>query len=66
MKLSEYTQTELDYLQIVCNFTPDELKLFELRSQGVSQEDCTEAMCMSIATIKRLEQKVQKKIQRES
>lgn len=66
MKLSDYTRTELDYLEIVCNFTPDESRLLDLRSKGVSQEDCTDIMCMSISTIKRLEQKVQTKIERES
>ena len=65
MKLSEYTRTELDYFEICCNFTPDEQFLFNLRAQGKSQEDCQELMNMSIATIKRLEQKIQRKIQRE-
>ena len=66
MKLSEYTRTELDYFEICCNFTPDEKKLLDLRSQGISQEDCEDHMSISIATVKRLEQKIQRKIQRES
>lgn len=66
MKLSEYTRTELDYFEICCNFTPDEQTLLNLRAQGKTQEDCEEMMSMSIATVKRLEQKIQRKIKRES
>jgi DNA-binding CsgD family transcriptional regulator len=56
----------LDYFEICCNFTPDEQTLLNLRAQGKSQEDCAELMSMGIATIKRLENKIQRKIQRES
>ena len=65
MKICEYTRTELDYLEIVCNFTPDEQQLFDLRAQDVSQEECADQMNMSVSTIKRMEQRIHQKIQRE-
>lgn len=65
VKIAEYTRTELDYLEVVCNFTPEEQQLLQLRSRGIQQEECAEQMSMSISTIKRLEQKIQSKIERE-
>lgn len=55
----------MDYLEVVCNFTPEEQQLLQLRSRGIQQEECAEQMSMSISTIKRLEQKIQSKIERE-
>ena len=31
MQIRDFTQTEADYLETVCNFTPDENRLFHLR-----------------------------------
>jgi DNA-directed RNA polymerase specialized sigma subunit len=50
----------------VCNFTPDEEKLFELRLRDVSLEDCAEIMTMSTASISRLHKRVLEKIREES
>ena len=65
-KICDYTMTELCCLEALCNFTPDEQRLFELRAQDVSQEDCAERMNMSISTIKRLEKDIKEKIRRET
>jgi len=35
MQISDFTQTEADYLEAVCNFTPDENALFRLRLKGI-------------------------------
>lgn len=66
MKICDLTQTEADYLQAVCNFTKDENTLFELRLKDVPLEECAEVMNTSVPTIKRISQRVNAKIERES
>lgn len=65
MQIRDFTQSEADYLQAVCNFTKDENKLFELRLQDVPLEECAERMNISVPTVKRISQRVNKKIERE-
>lgn len=65
MKIAAFTQTELDYLDIVCNFTDDEQQLFWLRSKDISLEQCAEEMNRSVDSIKQLSQRINAKIQRE-
>ncbi|MBO5130319.1 MAG: sigma-70 family RNA polymerase sigma factor [Oscillospiraceae bacterium] len=65
MKICDYTQTELDYLQVVCNFTDEENTLFLLRSKDIPLEECAERMNISVPTVKRISQRVKKKIERE-
>lgn len=57
--------SEADYLQAVCNFTRDENTLFELRLQDVPLEECAERMNISVPTVKRISQRVNKKIEKE-
>ena len=57
--------SEADYLQAVCNFTKDENSLFELRLQDVPLEECAELMNISVPTVKRISQRVNKKIEKE-
>ena len=57
--------SEADYLQAVCNFTKDENTLFELRLQDVPLEECAERMNISVPTVKRISQRVNKKIEKE-
>ena len=66
MQIRDLTRTKADYLLCVCNFTPDEEKLFELRLRDISLEDCAERMQMSIASISRLHKRVLEKIEEES
>lgn len=65
MQIRDFTQTEADYLQAVCNFTKDENTLFELRLQDVPLEECAERMNISVPTVKRISQRVNAKIIRE-
>lgn len=65
MQIRDFTKSEADYLQTVCNFTKDENTLFELRLQDVPLEDCAERMNISVPTVKRISQRVNSKILRE-
>lgn len=65
MQIRDLTRSEADYLQIVCNFTKDEGTLFELRLSDISLEECAERMNISVPTVKRISQRVNKKIERE-
>lgn len=65
MIISELTYPEADYLQAVCNFTPDENELFELRLQGLTLDECAERMNRSLDSVKQISRKVNRKIARE-
>lgn len=65
MQIRDLTLSEADYLQAVCNFTKDENTLFELRLQDIPLEECAERMNISVPTVKRISQRVNKKIERE-
>jgi len=64
MKIYSFTRPELDYFELECNFTSDELKLFRLRSKAMPLEDCAEEMNVSVSTVKRLSRRVNDKIER--
>ena len=65
MQICDFTMSEADYLQAVCNFTKDENILFELRLSGLSLEECAERMNRSVDSVKQLSRKVNAKIGRE-
>ena len=66
MQIRDLTLSEAEYLQTVCNFTPDENTLFELRLRGdLSLEECADRMNRSVDSIKQLSRKVNAKITRE-
>lgn len=65
MQIRDFTQSEADYLQAVCNFTKDENTLFELRLQDCTLEECAERMNISVPTVKRISQRVNAKINKE-
>lgn len=65
MQIRDFTQTEADYLEAVCNFTPDENTLFQLRLKDISLEECAERMNRSLDSVKQLSRKVNAKINRE-
>lgn len=65
MQIRDFTQSEADYLQAVCNFTDEENTLFELRLKDFSLEDCAERMNRSIDSVKVLSRRVNAKIKRE-
>ena len=62
MKVCDFTGFELDFFREYCNFTPDERQLFELRTQNIPLERCAEMMNVSVSTVKRMSQRINKKI----
>lgn len=65
MQIRDFTQTEADYLETVCNFTNDENTLFQLRLKDIPLEECASRMNRSIDSVKALSRKVNAKIGRE-
>ena len=65
MQICDFTMSEADYLEAVCNFTKDESTLFKLRLSGISLEECAEQMDRSVDSVKQLSRKVNAKIDRE-
>lgn len=65
MQIRDFTRTEADYLQVVCNFTEEENALFELRLRDVPLEECAERMNISVPTVKRISKRINTKISRE-
>ena len=59
---SRFIQSEIDYLVEVCNFTPDELQLFLMRTRDKSLVQCSIEMNISIDTAKKISRKVNNKI----
>ena len=59
---ADFTKPELDYFRENCNFVGIEIKVFELRSQGVPLEEIAEITNMSVDGIKKVSRRVNKKI----
>ena len=64
MIVSDFTVPELDRLRTVCNFVGNEMRVFELRSQGIPLEEIAETLNMSVEGIKKVSRKVNNKITR--
>ena len=62
MTISNFTIPELDYLKEHCQFTGREQLVFDLRSQGASLYDIAYILGVSIDSVKKLSQRVNKKI----
>ena len=62
MKIYDFTVPELDYFRQNCNFTSEELKLFECRAKNIPLETCAEIMNVSISTVKRISRRINNKI----
>lgn len=62
MKIYCFTLPELNYFRKYCNFTLDELTLFDYRAENYSLEQCAEFMNVSVSTVKRISRKVNGKI----
>lgn len=65
MQIRDLTQSQIDYLEVMCNFTEDELKLFQLRAKNIPLEQCAEIMNRGIDSTKQLSRKVMDKVKRE-
>ena len=64
MKIADFTKPELDMFRDKCNFTPDELEYFNLRSQDMSNVQIALTMNVSESTVSKLARKVKDKIKR--
>lgn len=64
MKIYDFTVPELNKFRELCNFTPDELKYFELRSQCKSNVQISLEMHVSESQVSKLARRVKSKILR--
>lgn len=64
MQVYDFTKPELDYFREQCNFTPDELEYFNLRSSGMSNVQIALEMNVSESKVSKLARKVKSKILR--
>lgn len=62
MQLYDFTVPELNMFRELCNFTPDELQYFELRSKCKSNVEIALTMHVSEAKVSKLARKVKDKI----
>lgn len=62
MQLYDFTIPELNKFRELCNFTPDELLYFELRSKYKSNVEIALTMHVSEAKVSKLARKVKDKI----
>jgi DNA-binding CsgD family transcriptional regulator len=64
MQVYDFTKPELDMFRELCNFTPDELEYFNLRSQYKSNVEIALTMNVSESKVSKLARKVKSKILR--
>ena len=62
MTISDFTQIELDYFRDKCNFVNLEKDVFELRAGGYTLEYIAEKLNISVDYVRKLSQKVNRKI----
>ena len=60
----DFVEWELQYFREQCNFTPDELEYFNLRSSGMSNVQIALEMNVSESKVSKLARKVKSKILR--
>lgn len=61
---TEFTEPECEYFRNVCNFTPDELLVFNLRVKAHSIVEIQMELNMSESTVNRRIRGIKKKIHR--
>ena len=62
MKICEFTRREVEYFRQECNFTKEQVTLFDLRAKDIPLEECAEIMNVSVSTVKRLNKRIKAKI----
>ena len=62
MKICEFTRREVEYFRQECNFTKEQVALFDLRAKDIPLEECAEIMNVSVSTVKRLNKRIKAKI----
>lgn len=63
-KLADYTKPECDYLREVCNFTPEEMAVFDLRTKNRSIVQICFDLGMSDSTVTRRLRSIKRKIKK--
>lgn len=64
MQISDFTEPELQFFRDQCNFTPEELEYFELRSKDKKNYQIAMEMCVSESKVYSLSKKVKSKMKR--
>ena len=64
MQVYDFTVPELNMFRELCNFTPQELEYFNLRSQGKSNVQISMEMNVSESQVSKLARKVKSKMLR--
>ncbi len=62
MQICDFTRPQLEYLRTNCNFVGDERRLFDLRADGRTLDECCEAMNREMSSVKAISRKVKRKI----
>lgn len=62
IKIYDFTKYELEIFRERCNFTDEELRLYNLRSKYYTLEQAAEEMNISSKTAYRINKRVKKKI----
>ena len=64
MKICEFTRREVEYFHQECNFTKEQVTLFDLRVKNIPLEECAEEMNVSVSTVYRINKAVKIKIEK--
>ena len=64
MKIRDFTTPELNRFRELCNFTPDEMTYFNLRSRDKSNVEISIEMNVSEAQVSKLARRVKDKMKR--
>lgn len=62
LKICDFTVPELNRFRELCNFTPEELEYFNLRSKDMTNIQIAMQMCLSSSKIDTLSRKVKSKM----
>ena len=62
VKIRDLVQPEMDYYKEKCNFTPDELRYFELKAKDYSNVQISLEMLISERTVSELSKRVNRKM----
>ena len=62
MIIKDFTVPELNYFRENCNFVGLEIKVFEMRSQGIPLEEIAPLIGVTPDGVKKISQKVNRKI----
>lgn len=60
--IPDFTVPEINHIKAFANFSKREERLFDLRNQGKTLEECAEVMEYSVATVNRISRKMVSKI----